>query len=475
MDRPPIDLHALFAPRSVAVVGASPRSDIAQTVRDNLLTMGSTTTCYFVNPKYDEAWGSPCYPDLASLPEPPDSVLVALNPLRAASVTEEAARVGARSVLIPGGGVVEGGPAAARMQREVREIALRHGLAILGPNCMGMIDRTSNSAVYIGDINPWAPRGHVAGIAQSGSVTDAFIHFGTRIGFSRIIGAGSEVVLDLCDYLAYCLDDPETDAIILFVEGFKRPERFLALADRALELGKPILALKGGPQPAGPGRRGCPFGLARRRGTGDRRRAGGGGRRALRRPRRPVRGRRAACRLPPAGSACRPRPDRHRDRLDRRGLADRRHRRAGWHRPAGRARVGPGRDPGRATHPRLHRQPDRPVGHHRRTSRLSGRARSIRRLQRLRRPGNRPRLPVSLAEERGGGGRGGDPGAHRGDRRPAGGSARVRLADLGRADPGDRGHARRGGRRARPAGHDRSPRRNRRAGGLGSAPVRAAG
>ena len=76
------------------------------------------------------------------------------------------------------------------MQREVREIALRHGLAVLGPNCMGMIDRTSNSAVYIGDINPWAPRGHVAGIAQSGSVTDAFIHFGTRIGFSRIIGGG---------------------------------------------------------------------------------------------------------------------------------------------------------------------------------------------------------------------------------------------------------------------------------------------
>ncbi len=208
--------------------------------------MGSPTRCYFVNPKYDEAWGSPCYPDLAALPETPDSVLVALNPLRAASITDEAARAGARSVLIPGGGVVEGGEAAARMQRDVREIALRHGLAVLGPNCMGMIDRTSNSAVYIGDINPWAPRGHVAGIAQSGSVTDAFIHFGTRIGFSRIIGAGSEVVLDVCDYVAYCLDDPETDAIILFVEGFKRPERFLALADRALAMGKPILALKVG-------------------------------------------------------------------------------------------------------------------------------------------------------------------------------------------------------------------------------------
>ena len=112
---------------------------------------------------------------------------------------------------------------------------------------MGMVDWTTNSTNYIGDVNPWLKRGHVAGLAQSGSVTDAFIHSpGTRIGYSRIVSVGSEVVLDLCDYLAYCLDDPETHAVMLFVEGFKRPERFLALADRALELGKPILAVKVG-------------------------------------------------------------------------------------------------------------------------------------------------------------------------------------------------------------------------------------
>ena len=114
---------------------------------------------------------------------------------------------------------------------------------------MGMVDLTTNAATYIGDINPWQPRGGVAGIAQSGSVTDAFIHSGNRIGFSRIIGCGSEVVLDACDFLAYCLDDPETHAVILFLEGFKRPERFLALADRALELGKPIMVVKVGRSP----------------------------------------------------------------------------------------------------------------------------------------------------------------------------------------------------------------------------------
>jgi len=241
-----VDLRPLFAPRSIVVVGASPRSWIAETVRDNLRVMSSSTRCHFVNPKYDELHGQRCYPSLDALPERPDVAIVALNPLRAASVTEAAAAAGIPAVIIPGGGVVEGGEAAAAMQADVARIARQHGLALVGPNCMGVIDLTSNAATYIGDVSPYLPRGGVAGIAQSGSVTDAFVHSGSRVGFSRIISCGSEVVLDICDYLAYCLDDPETSSVILFVEGFKRPERFLALADRALALGKPIMAVKVG-------------------------------------------------------------------------------------------------------------------------------------------------------------------------------------------------------------------------------------
>jgi acyl-CoA synthetase (NDP forming) len=244
---PAIDLRPLFAPRSIAVLGASPRSTLGLTVRDNLRVMGSETRCWFVNPRYDEIHGERAFPTLGDLPERPDTVILAVNPLRAARFAQEAAEAGVPSLVIPGGGVVEGGEAAAVMQREVRDIALRHGIALLGPNCMGMVDWTTNTTNYIGDVNPWLKRGHVAGLAQSGSVTDAFIHSpGSRIGYSRIVSVGAEVVLDLCDYLAYCLDDPETHAVMLFVEGFKRPERFLALADRALALGKPILAVKVG-------------------------------------------------------------------------------------------------------------------------------------------------------------------------------------------------------------------------------------
>jgi acyl-CoA synthetase (NDP forming) len=243
---PPIDLRPLFAPRSIAVVGASPRNNIAQTVRDNLVGMGSPTTCHFVNPRYSEAWGSPCVPSLDELGERPDLVVAAVGVGRIATVIDDAARLGVPAAVIPGGGVVEGGEEAAAMQRTVRDIALANGMAVLGPNCMGVVDFAANSAAYIGDLNPWLPRGGIAGIAQSGSVTDAFIHAGNRVGFSRIVSSGAEIVLDLCDYLAWSIDDPATHGIILFVEGFRRPERFLALADRALEVGKPILAVKVG-------------------------------------------------------------------------------------------------------------------------------------------------------------------------------------------------------------------------------------
>jgi acyl-CoA synthetase (NDP forming) len=241
-----IDLRPLFAPRSIAIVGASPRGDLAQTIRDNIPRVGSETRCFFVNPRYEEISGTRSYPDLAALPETPDIVVVGLNPVRAAGVVREAAAAGVSAVMIPGGGVVEGGDAAARMQADVAEIAIEHGIALLGPNCMGLVDLTTPSATYIDDLPPSLRRGGTAAIAQSGSVTDAFIHAGTRIGWSRIISCGAEVVLDLCDYLASCIDDPETDSIALFVEGFKRPERFLALADKALAMGKPILAVKVG-------------------------------------------------------------------------------------------------------------------------------------------------------------------------------------------------------------------------------------
>ena len=289
--------------------------------------MGSATRCHFVNPKYDELHGQPCYPSLdAPARSARTSRIVALNPLRAASVTEAAAAAGVPAVIIPGGGVVEGGAAAAAMQAEVGrdrararhrarrpELHGRHRPGRQQPRPTSATSRRTCRAAA----SPGSP-------SRARSPTRSSSP-GSRVGFSRIISCGSEVVLDVCDYLAYCLDDPETNSVILFVEGFKRPERFLALADRALELGKPIMAVKVGPQRAGAGRRRRPLRVARGRGPGDRCGARRGRRHPLRGPRRAARdGRAGRGHRAGPGRSRRPRPDRGRDGLDRRGVAHRR-------------------------------------------------------------------------------------------------------------------------------------------------------
>lgn len=242
------DLQPLFAPRSIALVGASPTNDTVRIFRDNLVGLGTPTRLHLVNPNYDSIGTDPCYPELAALAEVPDIVVAALNPVRATEAMRQAAALGVPAAIIPGGGVIEGGAPAARMQAEVARIAVEAGIALLGPNCMGVIDLHAPSVTYYDDL-PELVRGGTVGIAQSGSVTNAFMNAGTRIGWSRLISCGSEVVLDACDFMADALDDPATDSIVLFVEGFKRPERFLALADRALANDVPVLAVKVGRSP----------------------------------------------------------------------------------------------------------------------------------------------------------------------------------------------------------------------------------
>jgi acetate---CoA ligase (ADP-forming) len=247
-ERRTIDLRPLFAPRSIALVGASPTSDTGRILRENIGRVGAATRMHLVNPKYDAIDGAPCYPDLAALPEVPDLAVAAVGPARASDVMRQAAAIGVPAVIIPGGGVIEGGEPAARMQAEVAAIAAEHGICLLGPNCMGVIDLYAPSATYYDDL-PELARGGTVGIAQSGSVTNAFMNSGTRIGWSRLISCGSEVTLDVCDFMAAALDDERTDSIVLFVEGFKRPDRFLALADRALAMDVPVLAVKVGESP----------------------------------------------------------------------------------------------------------------------------------------------------------------------------------------------------------------------------------
>ena len=391
-----IDLRPLFAPRSIAVVGASPRSWIAETVRDNLRATGSATRCHFVNPRYEELHGQPCYPTLDALPERPDIALVALNPLRAAMVTRDAAAAGIPAVIIPGGGVVEGGEAAATMQREVADIAREHGLALVGPNCMGVMDLTVNSSAYIGDVSPYLPRGGVAGIAQSGSVTDAFIHSGSRVGFTQdhqLRDGGRPRRLRLPGVLP---GRPGNDVGHPLPRGFQAPGALPRPRRSGARAGQADHGGQGRPERPGAGIVRRAFRLAGRRDARDRCGPRRRGRDPLRRPRRAARDRRARGRTPPDGPIGRSWADGCRHREHRRGIARGGSRAADRDRPAAAARERPRAHPRAPPDDGLRREPDGPVGRGRPADRLRRRVRVDGGVGRLRRPGARARLPVQV-------------------------------------------------------------------------------
>ena len=221
---------------------------------------------------------------------------------------------------------------------------------------------------------------------------------------------------------------------MLFVEGFKRPERFLALADHALAMGKPILAVKVGrsaqAQAAAIAHSGSLAGEDR---VTDAALDAAGVIRCddldeLLEAAELIAG---AGRL---GRRLRRRADGRRDGVDRGGVAGRRPRRSDRPRPAAGDRRGAGRDPARPADDGLHRQPAGPVGRGGRGDRLPGVVRGARGVGRLRRAGDRPRQPVPRPAQRGGGRHDRQPGAGRGDRGPAGAAAGLRVADLGRRE-----------------------------------------
>ena len=174
-------------------------------------------------------------------------MLIALNPLRAAAATQQAADVGARAVLIPGGGVVEGGAAAAQMQRDVRDIALRHGLALIGPNCMGVVDLTRPARRCTSATSTRGCRGAAwPGLPRAAASPTRSSIPGHGSGSAGSWAAAPRSSSTYATTWPTRWTTPRPTRSSCSSKGSSGPERFLALADRALELGKPILAVKVG-------------------------------------------------------------------------------------------------------------------------------------------------------------------------------------------------------------------------------------
>ena len=232
-------VRSLLFPRSLAVVGASPRNVAAveTVVASGMLAWG-------VNPNRDEVAGLRCYPTVAELPEVPECAFLMVNHERIEAALEEAAAAGVRAFVVPGVGAEAGAaakPTTERLAARAREL----GAALLGPNCMGYFVPGGPTAWNGLPQDTTAP-GHVAVLCQSGSIADAFLSLGGRIGLRCVVSSGAEAVTDAADLLAFFADDAQTRAVGLFLETVRRPDAFVDALRACAEAGKPVACLKVG-------------------------------------------------------------------------------------------------------------------------------------------------------------------------------------------------------------------------------------
>jgi acetyltransferase len=246
---------ALTAPRNVVLVGASDRAGSwAARVWRNLNRYRFPGPIHLINPRRDEIWERPCYPDFKSLPEPPDHLVVLVPAAGVAEALRSGAAAGARSATVFSAGFGEAfDNAAAGLGRELAAVIAETGLAVSGPNCMGNVCAKSRLVTLTED-RPLAVRpGPVALVGQSGGMM-IFINAALEergIWAEYLITSGNEAGLSVPDYVAFFAGEPELKVIIIYVEAISNPEKFAAACRLARAAGKAIVAVKLGQSEAG--------------------------------------------------------------------------------------------------------------------------------------------------------------------------------------------------------------------------------
>src|ERR1041385_1068186 len=237
-------IHKMLNPRSIAIVGATPRMQYGGRVLAAALKAKERIRGYAVNPRYDEIMGEKSYPRVTDLPEAPDVVAIVVRYDQVLDVLEESHRKGAGSAIVISAGFAERGMDDRRdLQGKLGEFARASGMRISGPNCLGLANVKDDIWATSSSRGAEGLSGPIGLVCQSGAT--AFGPFLVRavengIGFSYIISTGNEADLDFTDFARYLLDDSDTRVLAGFVEGFKRAHKLLEVAKLAAERGKPM-------------------------------------------------------------------------------------------------------------------------------------------------------------------------------------------------------------------------------------------
>lgn len=236
-------LDKLFAPRSVALVGASPREgSLGRTVLRNLRAGGFAGPIHLVNPRHREIDGVATVPDLVALAEAPDVVVIATPPATVPGIVAQAGAKGAAAAIIITAGLGQG---PGSLADAARAAAREHGLRLVGPNCLGVMAPAAKLNASFAASMPRA--GDLALVSQSGAIAAGLVEWaGQRsVGFSAVVSLGDKVDVDFGDLLDYFALDRATRAILLYVEAISDARKFMSAA-RAAARAKPVVVVKSG-------------------------------------------------------------------------------------------------------------------------------------------------------------------------------------------------------------------------------------
>jgi len=237
-------LEGFFAPKSIAVIGASEREgSVGRAALENLYECG--LPLFPVNPKHATVLGLPAYPKLGDVPGTVDLVLIATPAAAVPGIMRQCVAAGVKCVVILSAGFRECGPMGIALEQEVLTEARRGGVRVLGPNCLGVMapHRRLNATFATTLARP----GNVAFISQSGALCTAVLDWSLRenVGFSAFVSVGSMLDVGWADLIDWLGDDPLTHSIILYMESIGHARSFLSAA-REAAFTKPIIVVKVG-------------------------------------------------------------------------------------------------------------------------------------------------------------------------------------------------------------------------------------
>ena len=239
-------LDAMFAPSSVAVIGATDRpSTVGRTVLENLLHGAFQGKVYAVNPKHEEVLGLKAYKSIRDISSPVDLAVVAIPAATVPQVIAECVDAGTKSAVIISAGFKERGAEGDALEKQIQEQLRHSSMRLIGPNCLGIMNPTIGLNATFAKDAPQA--GNVAFLSQSGALLTAILDWSHRekVGFSAIVSTGSMLDVGWGDLIYHFGDDPHTKSILLYMESVGDARSFLSAA-REVALTKPIIVLKAG-------------------------------------------------------------------------------------------------------------------------------------------------------------------------------------------------------------------------------------